>query len=161
MPPQIRIELVMIALASFSSFGATTHRNDLTLDKAEVVETIRIFFGGLESEDAAKFGSVIEPQFNTFDAGSRFSGQAIMTLMKTQHAAGKHYQCRVTEPDVHVEDETAWLAYVNKGSGTGFSGTTQQQWLESAVLKNDGASWKIVFLHSTRVPNSTKGASYK
>jgi hypothetical protein len=47
--------------------------------------------------------------------------------------------------------DTAWIAYVNKGSITDASGTTKQNWLESAFLEKQGGDWKIVFMHSTRV----------
>jgi ketosteroid isomerase-like protein len=58
----------------------------------------------------------------------------------------------VTEPDVHICGNTAWIAYVNKGSITSGSTTTDQQWLESAFLTKQTGDWKIVFMHSTRVP---------
>jgi len=71
-----------------------------------------------------------------------------MAFIKSQHAAGKN----VTEPDVHISGNTAWIAYVNKGSITDASGTTNQKWLESAFLEKQAGNWKIIFMHSTRVP---------
>jgi hypothetical protein len=44
-------------------------------------------------------------------------------LLKAQHAAGKRYEWNVTEPDVHISGNTAWIAYVNKGSVSDASGT--------------------------------------
>jgi len=41
-----------------------------------------------------------------------------MTHIKTLLAAGKRYEWSVTEPDVHISGNTAWIAYVNKGSIT-------------------------------------------
>jgi ketosteroid isomerase-like protein len=79
-----------------------------------------------------------------------------MALIKAQHAAGKRYEWNVTEPDVHVSGNTAWIAYVNKGSITDASGTTSQKWLESAFLQKQAGIWKIVFMHSTRVPHDVK-----
>jgi hypothetical protein len=94
----------------------------------------------------------IAPGFYIFDGGLRFNGDTIMAFIKAQHAAGKHYEWNVTEPDVHISDDTAWIAYVNKGSITDASGTTQLKWLESAFLQKQAGNWKIVFMHSTRVP---------
>ncbi len=74
-----------------------------------------------------------------------------MAFIKAQHAAGKRYEWNVTEPDVHISGNTAWIAYVNKGSITDSSGTMNQKWLESAFLQKQAGSWKIVFMHSTRV----------
>jgi 2-polyprenyl-3-methyl-5-hydroxy-6-metoxy-1,4-benzoquinol methylase len=74
--------------------------------------------------------------------------------MKAQRAAGKRYEWNVTEPDVHISGDTAWIAYINKGSITDASGTVNQQWLESAILEKQKGFWKILFMHSTRVPTA-------
>ena len=42
----------------------------------------------------------------------------------------------------------------NQGSISDASGTVNQSWLESAFLQRQAGVWKIVFVHSTRVPNS-------
>jgi len=102
------------------------------------------------------FDSVIASDFYLYDGGARFNGDAIMAFIKAQHAAGKHYEWNVTEPDVHISGETAWIAYVNKGSITDVSGTVNQNWLESAFLEKQAGVWKIVFMHSTRVPMATQ-----
>jgi ketosteroid isomerase-like protein len=119
----------------------------------EVINTVSTIFAAAATDDTAKFDSVIAPGFYIFDGGLRFNGEAIMALIKAQHTAGKHYEWNVTEPDVHISGDTAWIAYVNKGSITDASGTTPLKWLESAFLQKQAGSWKIVFVHSTRVPS--------
>ena len=91
--------------------------------------------------------------------GARLDGDAIMTLMKAQHAKGRGYEWNVTEPDVHVIGDTAWIAYVNKGAVKDVSGTKAESWLESAFLEKRGEVWKIVFMHSTRVPAAPPAAT--
>ena len=118
----------------------------------EVINTLSMVFTAAATDDTAKFDSVIAPGFYIFDGGLRFNGDTIMAFIKAQHASGKHYEWNVTEPDVHISDDTAWIAYVNKGSITAASGTTQLKWLESAFLQRQAGGWKIVFMHSTRVP---------
>jgi len=118
----------------------------------EVVDTVRTTFAAALTDDTAKFDSVIAPHFYMFDGGVRFNGDTIVTFIKAQHAAGKHYEWNVAEPDVHINGDTAWIAYVNKGSITDASGTMKQNWLESAFLEKQAGNWKIVFIHSTRVP---------
>jgi hypothetical protein len=78
-----------------------------------------------------------------------------MALIKAQHAAGKCYEWNVTEPDVHISDHTPWVAYINRGSITDSSGTVNQRWVESAFLQKQAGSWKIVFMHSPRVPEAS------
>jgi ketosteroid isomerase-like protein len=141
----------------FSTIAATApaQQKSLTPDQQQVVDTVSTIFTAARADDLAKFDSVIAPGFYIFDAGARFEGDAIMVLIKAQHAAGKRYEWNVTEPDVHISGNTAWIAYVNKGSITDASGTVNQNWLESAFLQKQAGAWKIVFMHSTRVPVAT------
>ena len=153
---RLRIALVTVAVAlTFSARGSTqeTGQEGTTAEQRRIVEIISTIFNAILTQDVAKFDSVIAPDFYIFEGGSRFSRKALMDLVKAQHAAGKRYEWNVTEPDVHISGDTAWIAYVNKGSITDGSGTINQQWLESAFLQKQGAIWKIVFMHSTRVPN--------
>jgi hypothetical protein len=124
----------------------------LTAEETQVVATVSAIFNAATQDDLAKFHAVTAPGFYIFDAGSRFDGDAIMTLIKAEHAKGRRYEWNVTEPDVHLSGDTAWIAYVNKGSVSDASATTPQRWLESAFLQREAGSWKIVFMHSTRVP---------
>jgi ketosteroid isomerase-like protein len=118
----------------------------------QVIDTVSTIFTAASTDDVAKFDSVIASDFYIFDGGVRFNAHAIMAFIKAQHAAGKRYEWNVTEPDVHLSGDTAWIAYVNRGSITDASGTTNQNWLESAFLEKQAGNWKIVFMHSTRVP---------
>ena len=118
----------------------------------QVIGTVSTILTAASTDDVAKFDSVIASDFYIFDGGVRFNGNAIMTFIKAQHAAGKRYEWNVTEPDVHLSGDTAWMAYVNRGSITDASDTTKQNWLESAFLEKQAGTWKIVFMHSTRVP---------
>ena len=122
----------------------------------QIIDTVSTIFTAASTDDVAKFDSVISADFYIFDGGVRFKGDAIMAFIKAQHAAGKRYEWNVTEPDVHIRGDTAWIAYVNKGSIGDASGTTKQNWLESAFLEKQGGDWKIVFVHSTRVPPTPK-----
>ena len=153
---RLRIALVTVAFALTISARGSIHEaghESSTAEQRQIVEIISTIFNALLTRDVAKFDSVIAPDFYIFEGGSRFSRKALMDLVKAQHAAGKRYEWNVTEPDVHISGDTAWIAYVNKGSITDSSGTINQQWLESAFLQKQGAIWKVVFMHSTRVPN--------
>jgi ketosteroid isomerase-like protein len=131
-----------------------------TAEETRVVETVRAIFAAATADDLAKFHAVTTPGFYLFDEGFRFDGDTIMKLAKADHAAGKVYVWTVTAPDVHVDGDTAWIAYVNKGSVTDASGTVDHQWLESAFLKREAGVWRIAFMHSTPVP-APKGNQVK
>ena len=141
-------ELILPAYVS----TARAQQKPLTSDQRQIVDTMSAIFAAARTDDVAKFDSVIASDFYIFDGGTRFNGDAIMAFIKAQHAAGRRYEWNVTEPDVHVSCNTAWIAYTNKGSITDSSGTMNQKWLESAFLEKQAGSWKIVFMHSTRVP---------
>jgi ketosteroid isomerase-like protein len=153
--PQFRIAVAAVVFAlSFSASVSTARaqQKSLTSDQRQVIDTVSTIFTAALTDDVAKFDSVIASDFYIFDGGARFNGDAIMTFIKAQHAAGKRYEWNVTEPDVHISGNTAWIAYINKGSITDASGTTNQKWLESSFLQKQAGIWKIVFMHSTRVP---------
>jgi ketosteroid isomerase-like protein len=156
---QLRIRLVTIGfvvmcLANVSAARAQ-QQEFLGPEQRHIVDTVSSMFTALRTDDTTKFDSVIAPDFYIFDGGTRFNGETIMALIKAQHAAGKRYEWNVTEPDVHISGNTAWIAYINRGSIADASGNVNQQWLESAFLQEQAGSWKIVFMHSTRVPGAS------
>jgi ketosteroid isomerase-like protein len=152
---RLRITLVTIGLALMPSVQVSAARRQqkaLTNDQSQIVDTVNTMFTAVRTDDAAKLNSVIAPDFYMFDGGHRFDGEAIMALIKAQQVAGKRYEWNVTEPDIHISGNTAWIAYVNKGSIADASGRMDQQWLESAFLEKQAGIWRILFIHSTRVP---------
>ena len=152
----IRLAVTFALIFSPNVPTARAQQMSLTSDQKQVVDTVSAIFIAARADDVAKFDSVIASDFYIFDGGARFNGDSIMALIRAQHAAGKRYEWNVTEPDVHILGNTAWIAYVNKGSITDASGTVDQNWLESAFLEKQAGTWKIVFMHSTRVPVATR-----
>jgi ketosteroid isomerase-like protein len=159
MSSQLHTRLIAVTLVLALSANPITARGQqklLTADQARIVDTVSTIFSAALTDDVAKFDSVVAPGFYIYDVGARFNGDSIMALIKAQHAAGKRYEWKVTEPDVHISGKTAWIAYVNRGSIRDASGTVNQTWLESAFLEKQAGTWKIVFMHSTRVPVATE-----
>ncbi len=142
--------------------GSDAQEKPLSAEQIQVVDAVKTIYVAAAADDLAKFHSVIAPGFYIFDGGARFDGDTIMKLMKQMHEAGNRYEWHVTEPDVHVYGNHAWIAYVNRGNITDAPGKKQdQQWLESAFLEKQGGRWTIQFMHSTRVapkraPSPTK-----
>jgi hypothetical protein len=125
---------------------------DQAKDQAAILDTMHSFFSAAANDDMAKFHSVVTANFYAFDGGKRFDGDALMELIKSAHAAGKVYVWSITEPEIHVECNTAWIAYVDHGSIQEASGKKDLTWLESGIFERQNGSWRIRFLHSTRVP---------
>jgi hypothetical protein len=149
------ILLAILMLTSMKASRAQDKSKPFSAEQLQVVNTVRTIFAAAEADDLAKFHSVTAPGFYIFDNGKRFDGDEIMELIKKLQAAGNRYEWNVTDPDVHVNGNNAWIAYVNRGSITNASGKQDQQWLESAVLQQQSGVWKILFMQSTRVPQAS------
>jgi hypothetical protein len=145
------VTIVLIVLVWAEAQPKTIVDNRIENDRSEVVEAVRTFFTALEAGNNTQFMAVVTPHFYSFEGGTRFSGQEIFSFIRAQHAAGRSYRWNVTEADVHVMGNNAWIAYLNKGSISDSSGTIDQKWLESAFFEKQPDGWKIAFLHSTRV----------
>ena len=159
MSSSLRIALTIVVFELILPAHVSTARaqqKPLTSDQRQIVDTMSAIFAAARTNDVAKFDSVIASDFYIFDGGTRFNGDAIMAFIKAQHAAGRRYEWNVTEPDVHVSCNTAWITYTNEGSITDASGTTNQNWLESAFLEKQAGTWKVIFMHSTRVPRTSR-----
>ena len=118
--------------------------------QAEVVKTQESLIAALKAEDEAAFKTLIADSFYAYDAGKRLDSAAFVGMIKSVHATGKKYDWSVTEPEVHVQCDWAWMTYVNKGSITDTSGRQEVSWLESAIFHYEGGHWRIQFLHSSR-----------
>jgi hypothetical protein len=157
---RLHLALTTAALAlmfSVNPVAARAQQRPVTADQTRIIDTVSTIFTAARADDVAKFDSVIASDFYIYDVGARYNGDSVMAGIKAQHAAGVHYEWNVTEPDVHISTNTAWMVYVNKGSITDAPGTTvNQTWLESAFLQKQAGVWKIVFMHSTRVPITTQ-----
>jgi ketosteroid isomerase-like protein len=121
-------------------------------DQVQVTQAVRSFFAAATADDPDKLHAVTAPDFYAFDAGGRFTRDALMDMIKAAHAAGKVYVWTVNEPEVHISGDMAWITYVNRGSIKDTSGTKDVTWLESAVLQKEKGIWRIHFFHSTRAP---------
>jgi ketosteroid isomerase-like protein len=129
-------------------------------DEVAIVKTLEQMFSAAQRDDLDRFHAVTAKDFYAYDNGERFDGDALIELIKQYHAKGYQFIWSVTEPQVHVNCDIAWVTYVNKGSIRQPDGTmTSMKWLESAVMKWDGNAWKVRFMHSTRVPPEQPAAS--
>jgi ketosteroid isomerase-like protein len=155
MSSRLHITLLTIVLALVFSAHvpvAKAQQKVLTNEQSQIVDAVNTIFTALQTDDAARLNSVIAPDFYIFDGGKRFNAQEVMAIFKAQHLVGKRYEWNVTEPDIHIIGNTAWIAYVNDGSISDASGRVHQQWLESGFLEKQAGRWKILFMQSTRVP---------
>ena len=136
---------VLLTVGALIDAGATEPS-----EQTEVAETMRAMFAAAAADDATTFRAVTTPDFYSFDAGERFTRDALLALIKEARASGKTYVWNVTDPEVYIQGNLAWITYVNRGSVTDASGTKNVTWLESAVLQRENGTWRVRFFHSTR-----------
>ena len=139
----------LFAIAATVSSGA--QQQSRPADRQQVIDTVKELFAAATADDVAKFNSIVVSGYYMFDGGERFDGDAIIKLIRDDHAKGIRYEWNVVDPDVHITGNTAWIAYVNRGSITNAQGKVAKvNWLESAFLTRRSGTWKIAFFHSTR-----------
>jgi hypothetical protein len=132
--------------------GKSSEGETRSPEQARVIRAMESMYVAATADDLDLFHSVTAPEFFAFDNGERLDGDALMQLVKKLHASGKTYVWSVTEPRVEIFGDTALLTYVNRGSVQDGSGKQDVTWLESALLRKDKGTWRIRFLHSTRMP---------
>ena len=120
-------------------------------DREGIRQALTSMFDALRADDLEKFRSVVAPEFHSFDAGARFTGDELMRLIKEQHAKGWVYEWNPQEPDIRLHGDTALAAYLNTGFVQDPTGKrTAVTWLESAFLRRQQGRWLISFFHSSR-----------
>ncbi len=161
--PALRRATLAITLCSALSLAATAQAAPCPTtpaDNAAVTDTLRAMYAAASASDLAKFDTLLAPGFYAYDGGVRYDGDALLKLVIQYQAQGVAFVWNVTQPDVHISCNMAWISYVNTGSVkmSPTSPTVPTTWLESAVLHREAATWKLVFFHSTRVPPPTPPA---
>lgn len=121
-------------------------------DEARIIDAMKTMYVAATNDDLALFNTVAASDFYAFDGGKRFTGDSLMEIIRKLHGTGSIYVWTVTEPEVHISGDIAWITYVNRGSVEDKSGEKDVNWLESAVLGKEAGGWRIHFFHSTRVP---------
>lgn len=118
--------------------------------EAAVVRAVGDMYAALRADDAAAFRAATTPNFRAFDVGQDMSGDALVRLVVSAHAAGKRYEWSVNEPTVRLACDLAFVSYINRGWVDDATGRTTLLWLESASVEYRDGRWRVAFLHSTR-----------
>jgi hypothetical protein len=143
-------------MATVSPANAQSLKPAQRADADAIVSTLRTMYAAAMADDLAKLDTLFAPGFYMFDGGHRYEGDSVMKLIDADRAKGYVFVWSVTQPDVHVFGDHAWIAYINSGSVKmpGEAAPTPMTWLESANIEKHSGVWKIVFLQSTRVPTA-------
>jgi hypothetical protein len=154
----LSIAAALLSLALLPSNLSAQTCNTTDADRTAVADTLRTFYAAAAVDDFAKIHTVTAPTFYAFDNGQQFpSVDALLNLVKSYQDHGAKFVWNLTNPEVTLHCNDAWITYLNDGSVQlpNTTAPTPTQWLESAVLERQNGSWKILFFHSTRVPPLT------
>jgi len=102
--------------------AARAQQRVLTNDQSQIVERVNSMFTALQTEDTAKLNFILAPDFYMFDGGHRFNGEAIVARIKALQDSGMRFEWSVTQPDIHISGNTAWIAYVNAAASPTLQG---------------------------------------
>jgi ketosteroid isomerase-like protein len=119
-------------------------------DTARVVSTLDSMYAAMQADNIARYRDIVTPDFYAFDQGQRFDGDALVRQVKALHAKGYVFKWIVTQPDVHVLGDVAWVSYIVRGSIRDHAGETPETWQDSAVLARVNGGWRVRFLHSSQ-----------
>jgi hypothetical protein len=152
----IFLGLVALIAPMRSVAQSATPKGPQTKEATAVVQAVRTLLAAASTDDLPKFHSLIAPGFYAFDTGKRLDGDSLMQMVMSAHTKGMKFVWNLTDPDVHVQKDTAWIAYTNVGSiqASVSAEPTPMTWLESAYLERHHGLWQIVFFQSSRVSPS-------
>lgn len=140
---------IVLFLAALVVSTRPAAASDPNAEKEKVVETIRTMFASMSNDDVVLFREITAPDFYAFDMGKNMTSSQLIEVVKNARASGMTFSWQVTDPQVHIDGQMAWITYVNRGSILIGADKRDMTWLESAVLRKADDSWRIVFLHSS------------
>ena len=148
----INRSLIVLGLGAFLSghAQAATQCAPTTGAQQAVILTIQKMMDALRNQNDAAYRELLAPEFSAYDGGEQLNQQSFWDLVARARASGKKFEWSVTEPEVHVDCNMAWIRYINDGSVEDASGKKPVKWLESGVFEYRRGRWTIAFVHSTR-----------
>lgn len=126
--------------------NAQTQKNN---EPAKVNQAVNRFFDGIAALDTKLMQQYTTKNFLLLEDGAVWNMDTLtkkLSPLKTMSfSRTNHLNFIRTE----VTGSTAWVAYYNTADMSVNGQKMNVQWLESALLVNEGNGWKIKMLHST------------
>jgi ketosteroid isomerase-like protein len=139
-----------------NAFAAGRARRGIRMssDAQDLIATIERAFVAIGEDDPMLRRQIFSEDFHAFENGRRMTGPEVFELMSRYRAQGRRYEWSVNSPQIEVQGDLGVVIYVNRGSITESAGADPlpMSWLETAVFRRQDSSWRLAFLHSTRMP---------
>jgi hypothetical protein len=158
-PMNLRMHSLTLLAVSYAMLTSGLAKADPAGEKNSpeapaVIAALRAFYAALQSDDAQAAERAASQAFYAYDGGVRYTADGLAGTIREARARGASYEWNLSEFDVHVSCDQAWLAYRNTGGVRDDHGFTPVVWLESAALVRTPAGWKVRFLHASRAKAS-------
>jgi ketosteroid isomerase-like protein len=113
-----------------------------------VAEAYDVYYTRLDKQ---KYRAMLTDDYLLLENGEIMDANADIALMPTPQDEYKRTD-RFQFRSVKVEGDTAYAVYfLASDMNDKKNGPRSRKWLESAVLRHEGNSWRIALLHSTRM----------
>lgn len=134
------------------SLGSAAHAacEGRPTDKADVAAAVQGFFDALGVGEAGRLAETTTADFYAFDVGKRYTGPALAAVIAEAKATASVPVWSLQDMDIRLGCDTAWAAWINRGSVGPRERPTPIVWLESAALRRVDGRWRLEFLHSSR-----------
>jgi hypothetical protein len=154
MPPMkhliISVGVAATTLLTVTPAAGREHCPEALTRTDAIVSVETDMFSALKNEDKASWERLTDRDFVAFESGHRYGRTGFFELIRSAHAAGRHFEWSVTSPRIEVSCTLATLAYVNQGSVTQGSSRSAVSWLETATFRYAAGQWRAVFIESMR-----------
>lgn len=132
-------------------FVACRTTDDLEAEQASVEHSLQGFFRAISESDFDALRASTTADYVLLEDGLVWNTDSLVAAVEDLQEGGLTISYSFADREVYVHGPIAWMTYRNTGVLSGAAGADTLRWLESAVFRKEGGSWRMALLHSTRV----------
>jgi hypothetical protein len=118
---------------------------------AGVRQALDRFFAAISSFDYPALRAAGTSDYVLLEDGLLWNMDSLVSTVQDLQKGGLTITYTLEDLRPTIAGPVAWATYRNRGILSGPKGADTLRWVESAVLRNEGGTWKLALLHSTRV----------
>jgi hypothetical protein len=143
----INILLLIVGSISLAIRTPAQTRNDEVAIKQRIIG----FFDGVAKLDEGIIRSGLTKDFQLLEQGLVWNADSLIAVLKNVNKAAFVRTNRFEFINVQQRGDVAWVSYWNYADIRLGDRKFKRKWLESAVLLEESGTWRIAFLHSTKM----------
>lgn len=151
----MKILIALIGLVCMAYFEGKA-QNTFVTGHQKVQQTIVDLFEGFSAFDVNHIASLCTEDVKILEDGVVWNIDSLRVKINPEKAKTVKRVNRLDFIQTELQGNMAWTAYHNRAEITMNGKTRTIQWLESAVLVQEGKKWKVKLLHSTVIEPAEK-----